>query len=75
MSDAPQAGGRTPGRTRRAVRPATGGPPDAGAGASGRSADDTDAGWKRPAPSASSSTSAPSADDERWLRDRPPHWG
>ncbi len=67
---------------RRAQRPATGGPAAHSGGApghgpadeppdepgGGRSSDDTDLGWGE-----GGAVAAP--DDERYLHERPPHWG
>jgi hypothetical protein len=61
QSDTPSA---APQRRRRGYRRATGGTAPAGTDAPGRAPDDTDLGWNEPTRD----------DDERILREKPPHW-
>lgn len=58
--------GRVPGASRRVVRGAGTGAAAEGHDEGGERPEDDDAGW-RPA--------AAGADDDRFLREKPPHWG
>ncbi len=69
MSGDESPGGRVPGRRRRAGR--SPGAPSGGPPADTEPVrDDTDVGWGDDA-----GVAASESEDDRWLRDRPPHWG